>query len=244
MMKNLEIDTRFINYLQVPAFIMTFDGEILDMNDVSIRNSGASSKGEYLRINARELLFDVSKFRKAITALQTDKKVVAWRTILKTFNSTLVFRTVNMVIISEELRWVFASNYGPFDGNTKLLNQVEDILKKSNLLIPFMSKQGVDNLKNINNINNTSYELEFERGLALIFARELNKHYPQLSKTELYVCALLTFGYTTKEIEYISTYSLNKIRVNISRACKKLNKLNREDLVVEFCNFLKNIYEF
>ena len=58
MMKNLEIDTQFIKYLQVPAVILTFDGDIVSVNDATFQISDASSKVEYLHGNIRDLLFD------------------------------------------------------------------------------------------------------------------------------------------------------------------------------------------
>jgi len=242
-MKKQEIDTSFINFLQIPTIILTFDGEIVNTNDATFQISDASSKIEYFQANIRDLLFDSGKMKILMNRLKCGDDVIISRTILKTFKSNITFRTLILRVLPNDPNLILGFNYGIMDGNLYLFNRIDEILKQANQLIPFMSKKGVDTLKKIIDSNNSSAELEFERGLAHILAREINKSFPMLSKTEQYICALLTLGYTSKEIEFISSFSLNKIRVNISRASKKLNIETRVDLIDKFKPFVKNIYE-
>lgn len=231
--------TQFIHLLPTPACVLSFDGDIIDVNDLMVKDSKCTSVFEFMNFSASQLCLDKTKHKAMVDYLLSGGELINQQMILHFFDGTTGLRTTNISIISKEKKTLLVQNYGNYQA-ARFFSEKSIFLSKMKKLSPFLNNKGKELLDNIIEseeeicANLSHYEDEE------IIVRELNKKMGWLTESETRIAALLTLGFSTKEINRYTGYTSNKIRVNIHRICKKLNLSSRKELSKMLIEMLSN----
>ncbi len=223
--------TDFIHYLDTPACIVSFDGETIDANDLMVKDSRAASKEQFLSFMSYELCVDKNRHAELLKILLAGGTFRNQKVILKFFDNTYGVRTTNVSILSKEKRLLLFQNYGSYEISSDFVDKYNAVLNDFNKLKPYLNAQGKTLLTELYSGYYTKMNALEHNADNFSITKELSALYPQLTTNELYFCALLQSGFTSKEISLLIDFNPNKVRVTIHRICKKLNIESRNKLI-------------
>lgn len=220
----------FIHNLATPGGIISFDGEIKDINDSLLYDSYADSKLQIMNYCIFDLMVDSTK-HDALVDILLHKKVIKNQSILvRTFDGKIIERNFNLSLISEESKLVFYQNYGSFGSQFSQIDYSGRLLKDIKKLYPFLNKAGKEVFNQIIEAHQNIVDRSTQHGQIENVTKKVASHFPKLTPSEKYFCALISLGFTSKEMEHLSGFTPSTIRVNIHRTCQKYNMADREEL--------------
>jgi len=219
----------FIHKLRIPTGIFTFDGDVVDVNDLMIFESKATDKAAFSQINCREQFVDKIKHDQIIDTISEGKEIRNQRNILKGVSSkTLISVSSNVKLFSLENKMYISQNLS--DHSTRYLhNRMKFLMTELHSIHPYLNSAG---LKILNSII-FSGDLNYSINSTSIFYKKLenlNLNALKLTKIELTICMYLSLPLSNSEINIITGITINAIRVNIHRICQKLKLENRDEL--------------
>ena len=137
--------------------------------------------------------------------------------------------------------------------NALNLLQKNQILEELNEKINEINNEAVGRMPGLKKLQRTiGYSFDLDKGwdefrkcfeqVHSEFFKELTRHFSDLSKKELRLCALLKLNLTSKEIATITGISPSSVKMARYRLRKKLSLGSEEDLVAFLINFEKTIH--
>lgn len=228
--------TEFIHFLAIPACIVSFKGDIVDVNDLMLKDSKAATKFEFTNHSIPQLCADESKLKRIVDTILSEGSIKNLSLFVKIFDGGFDIRIFNISLISKEKELMLFQNYGAFKEQQFFMEKIDKLIIDFEKLRPYLNKNGKEILEQI--IERQKDDLMFLKQSPNIdgIARNIEMKNLNLTESEILICSLLYLGFSTKEKVKLTGFTANKIRVNIHRICKKLNFSSREELV----DFLKN----
>lgn len=156
--------------------------------------------------------------------------------VLKDFENNVATRFVSASVFSSEKKQILVQHTGNIYFNELLSNKYIQLINDLKKITPYLNKQGRQILSDLYNENNSFYLNEMANSGINSMLKKLAIDYFQLSNTELLFCALITLNYSNTEMSSFTGQTLNAIRVNIHRICKKLHFDSRTELQKELAH--------
>jgi len=220
----------FIHSLPIPSVIVSFEGEIKDVNLLGVKELNAHSKLEVMKYSVLDLMIDKSKFLQRVDLLQEENVLQNKKVLAKTIDGRIFERTMNASILSRE-KGLYLSQYcGSVELQHPTFNRSQVILSEIRKLLPYLNKTGQELLNQIHNTHYCQLEKNIQEARIKLFSQQLVDQFPELTCAEMYLCSLILMGFSSREIAHFNGFTPNSIRVNIYRLCRKYNVDSRDEL--------------
>jgi len=221
-----------IHKLGTPAGIVTFEGEVIDVNDWLLSDSRADSKLQILNYSIFDLNVDNTRHNEVIDYLIEKKVIQNQKALVRTFDGNIVERIFNATLLSEERRLILYQNYGSFDTQLSTVDYSGRLLKDFKKLYPYLNKVGKEVFNQVIEVHKSIINKSTQQAQIESISKKIDLSFSKLTQSEKYFSSMIAMGFSPKEIEHVSGFSPVTIRVNIHRICEKYDIDNRDEL---FC---------
>lgn len=224
----------FIQLLNSPACITSFDGQILDANKWFLKSFKAKTKTSLLKNNMFDLVVDAEKYRLFTDHLLSGNVIQNEKIYMKDLSGKSDTKFTFASVLSFEKQQIFIQIFEIFLYNHPTIDRAESILAEISKLTPYLNHTGKEKLTEIIATHENILKGNELTSRLVYIKNKLGHTYPVLSRNEIEISALLIMGFSTVEISIYGGYSASNVRSSVFRICKKLEVNSLEELLAAF----------
>lgn len=232
--------SELFQWMPISALIVDVEGTIVDVNQQALNFFGTQSCETFMKKNHfSSLVIDLSRSMELLIEISSKKEVLTKKILLRKLDNSIVCVDIYARSFPEMPNLILVQFTETSPKSHALLTQMIQAFRlEIQRLKPYLNKPGKELLEQIvsdNSLENKTKNLPNKKNHLDIVSEEritqLVQLFPELTESELAICAFLSLKMTIDEIANLTGKTSNCLRVSFHRILRKTNMNSGKELL-------------